>query len=142
MGESEQTQTNAADVALWDVPCSPVESGAEKVQLEMREREDGNTALLAYTSMERLVAGCGAQQPWVAVRPEEIEAIQQQAGFDLIAFDVERTPAGTSPSGSRSSPPACTSTEPAFIGRERSLSRSGRAKLETRSATEYVQQLD
>lgn len=89
MDENAQAQATAAEGALWFVPCSPVESGAEQVQLEMRERDDGNTALLAYTSLERLVAGCGAQQPWVAVRPDEIEAIQQQAEFDLIAFDVE-----------------------------------------------------
>lgn len=89
MGENDQEQAHGEAGAVWYVPCSPVESGAEQVQLEMRERDDGSTALLAYTTMERLVAGCGGQQPWIAVRPEEIELIQQQANFDLIAFDVE-----------------------------------------------------
>lgn len=89
MGENEQEHSSAGTGDLWYVPCSPVESGAEQVQLEMREREDGSTALLAYTSLERLVAGCGKEQPWVAVHSGEIEDIQQQANFDLVAFDVE-----------------------------------------------------
>jgi hypothetical protein len=51
--------------------------------------EDGRRAVLAYTLLELLVAGCGPNQAWIAVPVEELEHLQLLVGFDVIALNVE-----------------------------------------------------
>jgi len=70
------------------VPSQPVSGGSGRAELELRRRQDGQLALLAYTSLELLVAGCGEQQPWIAVPVAELEQAQCSAKFDLIALNV------------------------------------------------------
>lgn len=106
-GESAMT-TAALDSAAGtelvfvpaDVPSGP-DSGA---QLQLRHMEDGRLAVLAYTSLELLVAGCGPRQSWIAAPVEELETLQSLAGFDVIAVNVElpqawRVAAGPNDSG-------------------------------------------
>ncbi|MGH3513618.1 MAG: SAV_915 family protein [Pseudonocardiaceae bacterium] len=59
-----------------------------RAELELRRMQDGRMALLAYTCMELLVAGCGEQQPWVAIPVPELVQAQLSAKFDVIAIDV------------------------------------------------------
>ncbi|MGH3771069.1 MAG: hypothetical protein ACRDRW_06700 [Pseudonocardiaceae bacterium] len=46
------------------IPAQTVTEGANRAELELRRRRDGGTALLAYTSLELLVAGCGRVTIW------------------------------------------------------------------------------
>jgi hypothetical protein len=51
--------------------------------------QDGRLAVLAYTSLDLLVAGCGQHQGWMSAPAEQLTALQPLAGFDVIALDVE-----------------------------------------------------
>ncbi len=70
------------------VPTRPILGPHEQVHPELRRTDDGRLALLAYTSLERLVEGCGADQPWVRVPVEEFERIHAECRFDTIALNV------------------------------------------------------
>lgn len=69
-----------------------VANTSNTAQLQLRHMEDGRLAILAYTSLELLVAGCGSAQPWVAVPVGELETLKPMAGFDVIALDVDLPP--------------------------------------------------
>lgn len=63
--------------------------GAEEVNLELRPMQDGRLALLAYSSLDLLIAGCGEHQPWIAVPVNRVHDCQQQSGADVVLWDLE-----------------------------------------------------
>lgn len=69
------------------VPSTRVSAGDGSVSLEFRQLADGRTAMLAYTSLERLVSGCGPAQPWVSIRAERLTELREH--FDLVLVDTE-----------------------------------------------------
>lgn len=80
---------SAAGVDVVFVPAERPSDGDSQVRLQLRSMEDGRMAVLAYTSLELLVAGCGPQQAWVAAPTEELENLKSLAGFDVIALNVD-----------------------------------------------------
>jgi hypothetical protein len=70
------------------IPTEPVVEG-QPVTPQLRSMDDGGTALLAYTSLHLLVAGCGPQQAWISAPVEQLETLQSLVGFDVVAVDVE-----------------------------------------------------
>jgi hypothetical protein len=50
---------------------------------------DGRLALVAYTALDRLVDGCGRDQPWVVIPAAKLDEIDQHQPYDLILLDVE-----------------------------------------------------
>lgn len=65
------------------------QSGEEHQYVEVRELKDGRMALLAYTSLDRLGACCGDEQPWVLVHTEKLDEIKRAQPFDVVLFDLE-----------------------------------------------------
>lgn len=74
------------------VPSQRLRRGDEQATLELRNTEDGLVAMLAFTSLERLVEGCGEKQPWVAVPLERVDTLRQMAGADVTLWDVTVPP--------------------------------------------------
>ncbi|MEV6232886.1 SAV_915 family protein [Saccharopolyspora shandongensis] len=62
------------------------------VTLELRDTADGHRALLAFTSLKQLVAGCGDGQPWVAVQGGQVEEIKSRSGADVVLWDAALPP--------------------------------------------------
>jgi hypothetical protein len=60
--------------------------------LEVRRLAAGGRALPVFTSVSRLVAVLGAQQPWVAIPLRNAREIAGSAGVDRIALDPEAGP--------------------------------------------------
>ncbi|GAA4861369.1 SAV_915 family protein [Saccharopolyspora cebuensis] len=58
------------------------------VELELRDADDGNRALLVFTSLEQLVQGCGDGQPWVAVPGGHVDDIKARSGADVVLWDA------------------------------------------------------
>ncbi|QGK69062.1 hypothetical protein GIY23_05485 [Allosaccharopolyspora coralli] len=71
------------------VPSQRLQPGASEIELELRPTEAGGLALLAYSSLELLVGGCGEQQPWISTPRERISDLQRQSGADTILWDIE-----------------------------------------------------
>ncbi len=70
------------------LPCERITRSDEEVTLELRHLTDGTTAMLAYTSLDSLVAGCGNGQPWVAVEGNAVDDLHQRAGADVVLWDA------------------------------------------------------
>ncbi|WP_258906926.1 SAV_915 family protein [Actinokineospora sp. UTMC 2448] len=65
-----------------------VRPGADGLVVEVRE-VDGLRTMFAYSSLQRLVDGCGKHQPWlelkVGVRAEDV---QVDVGADVVAWNA------------------------------------------------------
>ncbi|SDP56248.1 hypothetical protein SAMN04487905_105221 [Actinopolyspora xinjiangensis] len=71
------------------VPCEAASPNNGELSVDLRRTRDGRTALLVYSSNERLVRCCGEQQPWVAVHTEKLDELDRRIHFDLILLDVD-----------------------------------------------------
>lgn len=60
----------------------------DDVELELRDTTDGHRALLAFSSLDQLVAGCGDGQPWIAVHGENVADIKARSGSDVVLWDA------------------------------------------------------
>lgn len=80
----------AGDAAF--VPSRRVRRGDAEATLELRRTEDGQLAMLAYSSLELLVDGCGEGQPWVAVPRERVAGLLSLSEADVVLWDVALSP--------------------------------------------------
>ncbi|MGH3927809.1 MAG: SAV_915 family protein [Pseudonocardiaceae bacterium] len=72
------------------VPCERPAGDSDHLMVDVRGTADGRTALLVYSALDRLVACCGAQQPWVVVPTTDLDTLG--TSFDLIFLDVRIPP--------------------------------------------------
>lgn len=71
------------------VPAQRVREGDTGTTLELRQLTDGTLVLVAYSSLDRLVASCGEYQPWALVTAPQLEQLQPYAGFETVVLDAE-----------------------------------------------------
>lgn len=62
------------------------------VIFEVRELSDGSRAMPVFTTVKRLVATLGPDQPWVALPLRNIQAIMGGAGVDRVVIDPQAQP--------------------------------------------------
>jgi hypothetical protein len=62
------------------------------VIFEVRELPDGDRALPVFTTVKRLVATLGPDQPWVALPLRNIRTIMGGAGVDRVVIDPQVQP--------------------------------------------------
>src|SRR5574340_1362687 len=72
---------------LLFVPTRP-RDGSGRVELEMRGLRDKRLALPAYTSLDRLVACCGARQSWIAFDSAGMREVERLTGYDVVLLDA------------------------------------------------------
>lgn len=70
------------------MPSRPFRAGDEQARLELQPTPGGLLALMAYSSRETLLAGCGPAQPWVSIPAGLLDEARQEAGADTIALDT------------------------------------------------------
>ncbi|SFT96763.1 SseB protein N-terminal domain-containing protein [Actinopolyspora lacussalsi subsp. righensis] len=85
----ERTEGRPSFPPVVYVPCEAASPNNGELSVDLRRTRDGRTALLVYSSNERLVRCCGEQQPWVAVHTEKLDELDRSIHFDLILLDVE-----------------------------------------------------
>lgn len=83
-----ESRENAGGEQLIYVPCRRVQQGDQEAYLELRPMEDGRVAMLAYSSLDHLLEGCGEAQPWVAIRPSNVSEYESQSGADMVIWDT------------------------------------------------------
>ncbi|NKQ53904.1 hypothetical protein HFP15_13540 [Amycolatopsis sp. K13G38] len=76
-----------AERQLLYVASRPMRSRTDLVQLELQPDKRGRLMVLAYTSEEALVAGCGPYQPWVAIPANLIGEAAQRSEADGVLFN-------------------------------------------------------
>jgi hypothetical protein len=70
------------------VPCAPTQT-ADELTVDLRTTRDGRLALLVYSAMDRLIAHCGAAQPWTVMLTKDLEQLRETSGFELIMLDLD-----------------------------------------------------
>jgi hypothetical protein len=86
MGELAEVVVRLPPVVY--VPCSALRVGDDSLSVDLRPTRDGRLALLVYSALDRLVACCGEEQPWVVLPAVSLETIRTETGFDLLLLDV------------------------------------------------------
>jgi hypothetical protein len=71
------------------VPVRSVPAGEQDLELELSRLTDGRVAALAYTSLDRLVAACGATRPWALLPTAQLGRLHDEGTVDVIALDPE-----------------------------------------------------
>jgi hypothetical protein len=85
--ETFGTDDEQAPTVLW-IPTAQAMRGEEIPPLALRELEDGQLVMLAYSSEQAFVEGCGAEQPYVTVVAGAIQAFQYAAGAEGVLWDA------------------------------------------------------
>lgn len=62
------------------------------VIFEVRQAADGRPALPVFSTVRRLVAALGPEQPWVALPLRNVQAIVGGAGVDRVIVDPDVAP--------------------------------------------------
>jgi len=94
---AEETGGAPAGGGLPEIVVAParqdVRPGHEgDVIFEVREISGGGRALPVFTTVKRLVATLGSDQPWVALPLQNIQAIMGGAGVDRVVIDPQAEP--------------------------------------------------
>lgn len=71
------------------IPTQLVGPQDQEARVELREDGEGQLAMLAYSSLEDLVRGCGKAQPWISVPVSRVSHVQREAGAQIVYWDVE-----------------------------------------------------
>ncbi|WP_158885019.1 SAV_915 family protein [Amycolatopsis anabasis] len=88
---SEMIEDDDAPTVLYLPTAAPVTG--DEVAFVLRDLDDGSRALLVYSSLERLVEGCGDEQPWLSIRAETLSEFQYLAEADVVLWDPVLAPA-------------------------------------------------
>jgi hypothetical protein len=88
---------SAANVGLPEVVLAPAHPDVRlghdaDVVFEVRRAPDGGRALPVFTTVERLVATLGPEQPWVALPLRNIQHLMSAAGVPTIVIDPGAEP--------------------------------------------------
>lgn len=69
------------------IPSRPVRAGQYAPQVELQPDQQGKPVMLAYTSPEELVAGCGPYQPWIAIHVDDVAEAMTEAGAHRVLLN-------------------------------------------------------
>lgn len=88
----EDSMEDVSDRLVY-IPAHPgVDNGQSTVRFELRSLNDGQPAVLAFTTTERLVRQLGEAQPWLAMRMDRIQVLARMMGVETVCVDPDVTP--------------------------------------------------
>jgi hypothetical protein len=79
--------TNPNLPAALYLPTGAPEADRSGASIELRHTPDGQTALIAFSTLDKLIDCCGPHQPWLLVRTENLPTIHAGHPYDLIVLD-------------------------------------------------------
>lgn len=86
MAETKDPEDDTADIVY--VASQRLRSSETEATLEMRQTDDGQLAVMVYSSLDTLVAGAGPNQPWIAVPRERVGELVRRGGADGVLLDT------------------------------------------------------
>ncbi len=97
MTRARETDEGPAGGGLPEIVVAPARPDIRPahdgdVIFEVRELSGGGQALPVFTTVKRLVATLGPDQPWVALPLRKIQAIMGGAGVDRVVIDPQAQP--------------------------------------------------
>ena len=79
--------TNPNLPATLYLPTGAHSDGNTAASIELRRTEDGQTALVAFSALDRLIDCCGDHHPWVLVSTKQLPKIHAARPYDVILLD-------------------------------------------------------
>ena len=70
------------------VPCVSHVSDGSHAEAVYRQTKDGRSALLVYSSLDRLMACQGEDQPWFGLPLQSLQMLHDVRPFDVVYTDV------------------------------------------------------
>lgn len=70
------------------VPTEPSHDHESELTINLRRTENGQLALLVYSTLEHLVASCGENQAWVQIPTDELDSLHDELPYDIVLLDV------------------------------------------------------
>jgi hypothetical protein len=70
------------------VASRPFRRGDSDAQIELQPLTNGHRALLAYTSQQSLLDGCGPEQHFVRFHSSQLQEVMHQCGADRVLIDT------------------------------------------------------
>lgn len=70
------------------VPCLEHVTDGSDAEAQYRTTRDGRTALLVYSSLDRLRNCCGDEQPWFGLPTRDLQLLHDVRPFDVVYTDV------------------------------------------------------
>ncbi len=70
------------------IPCVRHVTDPADLEVQYRITKDGRSALLVYSALDRRLAGCGRDQPWVTLPTANLQTLWDAAPFDLVLLDL------------------------------------------------------
>jgi hypothetical protein len=80
--------TDYANPGVVFVATRQPRPGDVDVTLELRPTHDGTLVIMAYSSLDTLVAGAGEEQPWIAVPPDQLDELLRRTGAGGVLLDA------------------------------------------------------
>jgi hypothetical protein len=71
------------------LPCAESVASPAQARPLMRRTEDGRLLMIVYSDTDKLYAGWGEDQPWLAIRTKHLSSLQEALKFDLIGLDLD-----------------------------------------------------
>lgn len=71
------------------LPTAKTPKNFGSAEIELRKTTDGKMALVAFSSVQRLVECCGPHQPWALVKSEHLGRVYQTQPYDMILLDSD-----------------------------------------------------
>ncbi|GAB3692613.1 hypothetical protein GCM10027597_49730 [Saccharopolyspora tripterygii] len=70
------------------LPCERVGPRDREANIELRKDSDQRVVMLAYSSLEELIRGCGEAQPWIAVPVDRVSQVQRDTAAEIVLWDL------------------------------------------------------
>lgn len=87
IGDSYASDSEENDAEVVYLPSERPKAGDTEVTVELRRTNDNRLAVLAYSSLESLVACCGELQPWVALPANKVTEVADHSQADVVLWD-------------------------------------------------------
>ncbi|WP_263249567.1 SAV_915 family protein [Saccharopolyspora rosea] len=71
------------------VPSERVGPDDQEARIELRRDGHDRLVMLAYNSLEELVACCGEAQPWIAIPRDRVSHVQSDVGAAQVLWGIE-----------------------------------------------------
>lgn len=81
--------TNPALPNALFLPTAKKPKNFGSAEIELRKTADGKMALVAFSSVQRLVECCGPHQPWALIKSEHLGNVYRAQPYDMILLDSD-----------------------------------------------------
>lgn len=86
--EEFQARYRASIPPVLYVPLAKAADDGGDLQVQLRTTNEGKTALLLYSALDRMLDCCGPHQPYSVLPTASLDEVASAHPFDVVLFDL------------------------------------------------------